>query len=68
MAKAGRSLQDLAAEIERRAEAKRDLIAPVSRLSMEVADGAPVIAVTNGHLETFGVIDLPPQDWQRLAA
>jgi hypothetical protein len=55
MAKFGRSLQDLAAEIERRAEAKRDLIAPVTKLQMDVVDAAPVIAVTNGKTEHFGV-------------
>lgn len=55
MARIGRSLQDLAAEIERRAETKRDLIAPVSRLSVEVADGSPVLAVHNGDLQTFGL-------------
>lgn len=36
MARIGRSLQDLAAEIERRAEAKRDFIAPAQKLTLEV--------------------------------
>lgn len=39
MAKAGRSLQELAAEIERQAKAKRDYIAPAAALSMAVAEG-----------------------------
>jgi hypothetical protein len=55
MAKLGRSLQDLAKEIERRADVKRDLIAPVGKLSMEVVDSAPVIAVHNGKIDTFPI-------------
>lgn len=55
MAKTGKSLTDLAAEIERRAEAKRDLIAPVTKLAMDVADSGPVLTVTNGRVEQFGV-------------
>lgn len=53
MAKIGRTLTELAAEIERQANAKRDLIAPVAKMSMEVVDSTPVIAVHNGHIETF---------------
>ncbi len=55
MAKIGRTLQDLAREIERRAEAKRDLIVPVPKLAMTVVDNVPMIAVTNGHQEQFGI-------------
>lgn len=40
MARIGRSLQDLAREIERRAEAKRDFIAPAQKLAVEVIDPA----------------------------
>jgi len=70
MAKIGRSLQDLAAEIERRAEAKRDLIAPVSKLAMVVAapqgmatqdqvnNGVPMLQVQNGKTEAFAVNSL----------
>lgn len=59
--KTGRSLSELAMEIERRANAKRDLIAPVSKLAM-VAEQAIVggpqtvaLAVTNGKQERFGI-------------
>lgn len=53
MAKIGRTLQDLAAEIERRAEAKKDFIAPVQKLEMVVVDDKPAIAVANGVIKTF---------------
>src|SRR5690606_27596457 len=39
--KAGLSLTELAKEIERRANAKTDFIAPVSKLKIAVRDGAP---------------------------
>ena len=55
MAKQGLSLADLAAEITRRAAAKRDLVAPVSKLSMEVVNDAPVLALHNGSVETFPI-------------
>jgi hypothetical protein len=58
MAKTGKSLTDLAREIERRAEAKRDLIAPVTKLAMQVNRTAddkplPVLTVSNGRDESF---------------
>lgn len=54
MAKVGRTLQDLAREIERRAEAKRDLIAPVTRIQMAVGlSHTPILTVTNGKVESF---------------
>lgn len=55
MAKAGRTLQDLAAEIERRAEVKRDFIAPVSKLSLGLRadDDAPVLQIANGDVMAF---------------
>lgn len=55
MAKIGRSLQDLAAEITRRAEAKADYVAPVGKLEMVVVDDKPALAMQNGTLKTFGV-------------
>jgi len=58
MAKIGRSLQDLAAEIERRAEAKRDFIAPVPKFELAVVDDKPAIAIANGTLHQFGINDL----------
>lgn len=58
MAKIGRSLQDLAAEIERRAEAKADYVAPVSKLELIVVDDKPALAMQNGTLKTFGVNEI----------
>jgi hypothetical protein len=55
MAKIGRNLQQLAAEIERRANSKRDLVVPIGKLSVEVEDNVPVIAVHNGKVETFPI-------------
>lgn len=57
MAKTGRSLQDLAAEITRRAEAKRDFIAPTGKLSMTVVDDAPMLELANGTTQAFPVSD-----------
>lgn len=71
MARIGRSLQDLAAEIQRRAEAKRDFIAPATKLAVEVVDKQPVITmqgkadafplqdVAHGQLATYTGIPLP---------
>jgi hypothetical protein len=58
MARVGRTLQDLAAEIERRAEVKKDIIAPVPKLSIEVVDDKPVIAVSNGGSHTYEPLDI----------
>lgn len=58
MARNGRSLQDLAAEIERRADAKRDFMTPVSKLSVEVADDKPVVLLNDKVLHTFGINDI----------
>jgi hypothetical protein len=54
MAKNGRSLADLALEIERRAGAKRDLIAPVSKLEV-ATDGA--LMIRNGTDERYPLTD-----------
>jgi hypothetical protein len=45
MAKAGRSLLNLATEIQRRAEAKQDFIAPVDRFRVAVANDVPVLTL-----------------------
>jgi hypothetical protein len=55
MARMGKSLVDLATEIERRASAKQDLIAPVEKLSIEVENHQPVLAVHNGDIHTFPI-------------
>jgi hypothetical protein len=53
MAKIGRSLTDLAQEIERRAAAKADFVAPASKLEMVVVNDAPALAMHNGTVHTF---------------
>lgn len=62
MARAGRSLQDLAAEIERRAEVKKDFIAPAGKVEVvvEPVEGkpTPLLALTNGSVQTFDMLDL----------
>lgn len=58
MAKIGRSLQDLAVEIERRAELKRDLLVPVEKLAMTVCGTRPELAVAaRNDVESFGILD-----------
>jgi hypothetical protein len=62
MAKIGRNLTELAKEIERRADAKKDYIAPVTKLSMEVDrdNGTPTskLAVMNGARQLFAVNEI----------
>jgi hypothetical protein len=53
--KQGKSLQELAAEIERRAANKTDFIAPVGKFEMTVVEDKPVIALQNGEVKTFGI-------------
>lgn len=59
MAKIGRTLQDLAAEIQRRAEVKRDFIAPMQVTHMGLSEGKPVLTIENKQaITTLGVNDL----------
>lgn len=58
MARTGRNLQELAAEIERRADSKRDFIAPTPKLSMVVTEDKPALALSNGHVTEYAVNDL----------
>lgn len=53
--KIDKSLQDLAIEIERRAAAKQDFIAPVGKMEVVVRDNKPAIALANGEVKTFGI-------------
>jgi hypothetical protein len=55
--KTGLSLQDLAREIERQANAKHDLIAPVKALTM-MNDGDGGVAMRVGHETQFGINSL----------
>jgi hypothetical protein len=60
MARVGRSLSDLAREINRRAEIKRDFIAPASKFGIAMYQGAPIIEVVEkgGSYLQFGINDL----------
>lgn len=51
-------MQDLAAEIERRAAAKQDFIAPTERMEMVVVEDKPALALANGTVKTFGVNEI----------
>lgn len=53
--KTGKSLTELAQEIERRAAAKKDFIAPAARLEMQVVDKTPVLALENAVVTQFGI-------------
>lgn len=54
--KTGRTLSELAAEIERQANAKRDLVAPVSELRMVNLDDKPGLQV--GPTEHYGINEI----------
>lgn len=54
MAKTGRTLTELAAEIQRRADAKKDFIAPAERMKMIVTDDKPMVTL-RGVDSVFGV-------------
>lgn len=49
MAKQGKSLSEMAQEIERQNEVKRDFIAPVSKTEMVVHERSPVLLLDNKH-------------------
>ena len=53
--KTGKSLSDLAREIERRAEAKKDYIAPASALEVVTVENAPVLRVGGSQGEVFPI-------------
>lgn len=56
MAYQGKSLQQLAAEIERRAEVKRDFITPIEKITVETLNDRPVLMLENkGSVETFDI-------------
>ena len=60
MARIGRSLEELAREIERRAETKRDFIAPTQKMSMGLDESGkkPLLTIANGNIMTFGMQDM----------
>jgi len=55
--KTGRTLQELAAEIERQANAKHDYVADSRALSMRVENKQPLLAI-NGIDDTFGLNEI----------
>lgn len=78
--KIGKSITELAAEIERRAEAKRDFIAPVSKMEMVAVEGekagvalaikgqnmAPINSIAHGQIAQFA--DIPKAYYDRMVA
>lgn len=58
--KAGRTLQELATEIERRAEAKKDYIAPIGKVEMrQLTNNGPAhLVVANGVRQAFAINDI----------
>ena len=63
--KTGRTLTELAAEIQRQADSKRDFIAPAGKLEMElttlpdrpIEKQVPVLSLHNGKVTHFGIRD-----------
>lgn len=51
-------MQDLAVEIERRAEVKKDFVAPTPKFELAVVEDKPVIAMANGSVHNFEINDL----------
>ena len=57
--KTGRTLQELAVELDRQRQTKRDFIADTRRITADVVEGMPVIDITpNGHTERFSINDI----------
>lgn len=77
--KQGKSLVELAQEIERQAKAKVDYVAPTQALSMVLEDNVPQIAMQNGEVKQFGItptahdqvagrLDIPRSYYQKMQA
>ncbi|MCE5229031.1 DUF945 domain-containing protein [bacterium] len=61
--KTGRSLSEIAAELERQQNAKRDFIADTRKIAMEIHEAEPVAGAmlrfgTNGHTERFPITEI----------
>lgn len=57
--KTGKTIGELAQEIERQAAARRDFLAPSRRLTMDGVIQPPMLSMpTNGHMERFAINDL----------
>lgn len=75
--KLGRSLTDLAKEIERQRDSKVDLLAPTKRLRMVINNGEPQMAIGDdrvhgirklGHEQLGTALSIPRQYYDRMAA
>jgi hypothetical protein len=75
--KVGRNLVELATELQRRADAKRDINTPVTKLGMEVIDDEPNIVVadkaampltTIAHDQLATYLDIPRDYYKRMQA
>lgn len=53
----GKTMHELAAEISRQAETKRDFLAPTNKLEMQLADNRPIFHI-DGLNEQFGIQSL----------
>lgn len=53
--KTGKTLVELAQEIERQAASKKDYIAPARKLTMELEENAPVLMMQNGVPQRLGI-------------
>jgi hypothetical protein len=53
--KVGKTLTELAAEIQRQAESKRDYVAPAQKLELQVVEQTPVLAMHNGRVNQYGI-------------
>lgn len=49
MAKQGKSLQELAAEIERRNASKQDFVAPTARMGIAISENQPLLVLGDGN-------------------
>ena len=77
--KTGKTLVELATEIQRQAESKHDYIAPAQRLSMTVDENKTLLTMQNGTVKTYGImqtaheqigqrLDIPRAYYERLLA
>lgn len=73
--KQGRTLAELAVELQRQSEAKRDLVAPVAKLGMEVIGNEPQIVVADkdafelnaiAHDQLATYVDIPRDYYKRM--
>lgn len=56
--KQGRSLVELATEIQRQSEVKQDLVADTRHVAVEIGEAGPRLVVANGVTQPYGINDL----------